>query len=207
MEKAASGVQVIGITGGTGSGKSEAARRFEELGFPVIDADRIGHEVLEPGGEAAPAVMTAFGPGILSAGQIDRKKLGARIFAEPEARQQLNAITHPCIKREIKRRIKALAAQGHRTVFLDAALIAESGQREQCLDGLILVTCPESVRLQRLMETRGLARGEAMARIRAQTPPDQKLALADWVLDNEGSVGNLRRQVEHLAMELKERER
>ena len=206
MEKAASGVQVIGITGGTGSGKSEAARRFEELGFPVIDADRIGHEVLEPGGEAAPAVMTAFGPGILSAGQIDRKKLGARIFAEPEARQQLNAITHPCIKREIKRRIRALAAQGHRTVFLDAALIAESGQREQCLDGLILVTCPESVRLQRLMETRGLARGEAMARIRAQTPPDQKLALADWVLDNEGSVADLRRRVERLAMELKDSE-
>ncbi len=207
MEKAASSVQVIGITGGTGSGKSEAARRFEELGFPVIDADRIGHEVLEPGGEAAPAVMAAFGPGILSAGQIDRKKLGARIFAEPEARQQLNAITHPCIKREIKRRIKALAAQGHRTVFLDAALIAESGEREQCLDGLILVTCPESVRLQRLMETRGLARDEAMARMRAQTPPDQKLALADWVLDNEGSVGNLRRQVERLAMELNDRER
>ncbi|HOF41889.1 MAG TPA: dephospho-CoA kinase [Candidatus Hydrogenedentes bacterium] len=207
MERAASGMQVIGITGGTGSGKSEAARRFEELGYPVIDADRIGHDVLEPGGEAAPAVVAAFGQEILCAGQIDRKKLGARIFAEPEARQQLNAITHPCIKREIKRRIKALAAQGHRTVLLDAALIAESGMREPCLDGLILVTCPESVRLQRLMKARGLSQDEAMARMRAQTPPDQKLALADWVLDNEGSVADLRRQVDHLARELKDRER
>ncbi len=199
-------VRIIGITGGTGAGKTEVARHFEELGFPIIDADRIGHEVLEPGGEAVSAVLDAFGPEILTAGRIDRKKLGARVFADPATRQRLNAIAHPCIKREIKRRVKALAAQGHRTVILDAALIAESGERERCLDGLILVTSPEGLRIQRLMKARGLAREEAVARIRAQTPPEKKLALADWVLDNEGSVADLHRRVERLAMELRDSE-
>lgn len=206
MTKTAEKVRIIGITGGTGAGKSEAARRFEELGFPVIDADRIGHELLEPGGEAVSAVLEAFGPEILTAGRIDRKKLGARVFADPEARQGLNAIAHPCIKHAIKRRVQALAAQGYRTVILDAALIAESGEREACLDGLILVTSPEALRIQRLMKSRGLTRKEAVARIRAQTPPEKKLALADWVLDNEGSVADLRRRVERLAMELKDSE-
>ena len=91
-------------------------------------------------------------------------------------------------------------------MILDAALIAESGEREACLDGLILVTSPEALRIQRLMKSRGLTRKEAVARIRAQTPPEKKLALADWVLDNEGSVADLRRRVERLAMELKDSE-
>ena len=197
------GIRVIGLTGGTGSGKSEAARRFEELGFPVINADAIGHELLLPGSEAEADVIEAFGHGILTDDRVDRNKLGARVFAEPEARHTLNAIVHPRIKHEIKRRIRSFAEKGHKTVIIDAALIAESGEREPCLDGLILVTSSEKVRAQRLVKARGLTFEEAMQRIRSQTPPETKLALADWVLDNEGELDGFLSSVEHVASELR----
>ncbi len=196
-------IRVIGLTGGTGSGKSEAARRFAELGFPVIDADAIGHEVIKPGGEAETAVIQAFGPDIVSEGHIDRSELGDRVFSDPQARKKLNEIVHPCIKTQIRRRIRDLASQGHKTVILDAALIGESGEREPCLDGLILVTCRETTRIERLMKARGLTREAAAQRVRAQTPPDKKLALADWVLDNEDSLEGFLVRVESLARELK----
>ncbi len=196
-------IRVLGIAGGTGSGKSEAARRFEELGFPVINADAIGHDLIRPGGDAEALVVEAFGRGILSEGQIDRVKLGARVFADPDARKRLNEIVHPLIKQEIKLKIKALAAEGCKTVLIDAALIAESGEKEPCLDGFILVTSPEEIRAQRLVKNRGLSHKEAMARIRSQRPPEKKLALADWVLDNDGSVEDLRRGVDALALELR----
>ena len=196
-------IRVIGLTGGTGSGKSEAAERFEELGFPIINADVVGHELIAPGGEAESGVMEAFGDEVVTDGRIDRAKLGARVFADPGARSRLNAIVHPRIKREIKRRIRALEEEGHETVVIDAALIAESGEREPCLDGLIVVTCPEEIRARRLMQARGLTRDAVMDRIRSQTPPEQKLALADWVLDNEGGIEDLRRGVDRLASELR----
>jgi len=195
--------RVIGLTGGTGSGKSVAARRFEQLGFPILDADSIGHELLLPGGDAEAGVIAAFGDDIVSDARIDRSKLGARVFADPDARQRLNAIVHPRIKKEIKRRIQSLAEEGHRTVIVDAALIGESGEREPCLDGVILVTCPEEIRVQRLIKARELTRDEALRRVRAQTTPENKLAIADWVLDNEGSVKDFLESVERVALELR----
>jgi dephospho-CoA kinase len=196
-------IRVIGLTGGTGSGKSEAARRFEELGFPIINADTIGHEFLLPGNQAEKEIIEAFGPDIVTDDRIDRNKLGALVFSDLKARTKLNGIVHPQIKKEIKRRIEAFAEQGHKTVIIDAALIGESGKRDPCLDGLILVTCPAEVRVQRLVKARNITHGEALQRVRSQIPPETKLALADWVLDNRGALDDFLRSVEHLALELR----
>ena len=199
-------MRVIGLTGGTGSGKSEAAQRFKEHGIPVLNADQIGHEVIAPGGEAQAAVIEALGPTILTDGAIDRKKLGAMVFNDANALRRLNAIVHPIIIRTIKRHCKALERSGQRIVIIDAALIAENGEKPECLDGLILVTSSEPVRAARLMAARGWSEPEALRRIRAQTPPDKKVALADWILENDGSLPELRSKVDELAGILGEQE-
>lgn len=196
-------MRIYGLTGGTGSGKSEAARRFEMRGIPVIDADAIGHEVIAPGGAAEKAVIQAFGPGIVTDGAVDRVKLGARVFSDTAARQQLNAIVHPAIAFEIAMRCAALADQGHDAVIVDAALIAENGRKEDYLSGLMVVTCPAEERVRRLVAHRGIEEAEARRRIAAQTPPEEKLALADWVIDNSGTKEALHARVDAIAGELK----
>jgi dephospho-CoA kinase len=121
-------MRIFGITGGIGAGKSEAARAFERRGIPVIDADRVGHAVIEPGGAAHEALLRAFGDGILAEdGSIDRARIAARAFADPNARRQLNAITHPAIYAEIARRCAELGEQGAQTVLVEAALLGEKG--------------------------------------------------------------------------------
>ncbi len=191
-------MRVIGLTGGTGSGKSEAAKRFREHGIPVLSADRIGHEVIAPGGEAEAKVTEAFGSSVLTDGVIDRQKLGAIVFDNAEARQRLNAIVHPLIIQNIKRHCEDLERHGQQAVIINAALIAEDGKRPACLDGLILVTSSEPVRAARLMAARGFSETEALRRIRAQTSPDEKVALADWILDNDGALTDLWAQVDKL---------
>ncbi len=196
-------MRIYGLTGGTGSGKSEAGRRFQELGIPVLDADAIGHRLLEPGGGAAGAVVEAFGEDILTDGVIDRDKLGTRVFGDADARQRLNAIIHPAIRMEIAVRCMGLAEQGHELALIDAALIGENGWRDPYLNGLILVTCPRDTRLQRLMKARGLTEEEAARRIAAQTPPEEKIPLADWVIENTGTLETLWARVDEIAQELK----
>ena len=191
-------MRVIGLTGGTGSGKSEAAGRFEAHGIPVLNADQIGHEVIAPGGQAEAAVADAFGPEILTDGVIDRKKLGALVFDDANARRRLNAIAHPAIISAIKERCERLGREGHRLVIIDAALIAEDGVKPGCLDGLILVKSSEAERAARLMAARDWSEAETWRRIRAQTPPEDKLALADWILDNDGPLTKLYAQVDEL---------
>jgi len=194
-------VRIYGITGGTGSGKSEAARRFAELGVPIIDADAIGHDVIARGGVAEKAVIAAFGPEIVSDGAIDRAKLGARVFSDEEARRRLNAIVHPAIGMVIATRCAALAEEGNEAVIVDAALLAENGRKDDYLSGLIVVTCPLDVRIRRLSAFRGIDEPEARRRIAAQTPPERKLAIADWVIDNGGSKEELRARVDAIAGE------
>lgn len=196
-------MRIYGLTGGTGSGKSEAARRFEARGIPVIDADAIGHEVIAPGGAAEKAVIQAFGLDIVTGGAIDRAKLGARVFSDEAARRQLNAIVHPAIGLEIAMRCAALADQGHDAVIVDAALIAENGRKEDYLSGLMVVTCPAEERVRRLVAHRGIEETEARRRIAAQTPPEEKVALADWVIDNSGTKEALYARVDAIAGELK----
>jgi len=195
-------MRIYGLTGGTGSGKTEAARRFATHGIPIIDADAIGHEVIAPGGAAERAVIEAFGSHILTDGAIDRTKLGAQVFRNDEARKKLNSIVHPAIGMAIAMRCAALAEQSER-VIIDAALIAENGKKEDYLSGLILVLCPDNLRVQRLVAHRGIDEAEARRRIAAQTPPEKKLALADWVIDNSGGIDALHARIDEIAEELK----
>ena len=195
-------MRVYGLTGGIGSGKSEAARRFAQLGMPVIDADALGHEVLEPGGAAYDAALDAFGTGILSGEQIDRGKLSALVFHDEAARHQLNRITHPAIRLAIAQRCALLAQQGERCVIIEAALLGENGQKDSFLSGLIVVTCPPETRIRRLVAARGISVDEARRRMAAQAPESVKLALADYIIENTGTVEDLCRRVEAVAMEL-----
>lgn len=195
-------MRIYGLTGGTGSGKSEAGRMFRERGIPVLDADAIGHELVEPGGAAAADVVEAFGEGILTRGSIDREKLGAVVFRDAEARQKLNAIIHPAIRQEIARRCGELIQDGHEIILIDAALIAENGQLDEFMAGLIVVTCPEEIRVKRLVQHRGITEDEARRRIAAQTPPEKKIPLADWVIENSGTIEVLEAQVDRVSEEL-----
>lgn len=195
-------MRIYGITGGTGSGKSAAAARFAKHGIAVIDADRVGHEILAPGGAAERAVLEAFGGDILTDGAIDRAKLGARVFANPDALARLNALTHPAIFGEIGRRCAAHAQEGRAAVLIDAALIAEGGQREPFLDGLVLVLAPAETRALRLVEGRGLAPDQAARQIAAQRPPEDKRPLADWVIENDGAIDALHARVDAIAREM-----
>lgn len=189
-------MRVYGLTGGIASGKSEVARRFVERGIPVLPADAIGHEAIEPGTAGEAAVVEAFGESILTDGCIDREKLGAVVFADAAARRKLNAILHPLIGNEIAQHCQALAGQGHEVVIVEAALFAEEDRVESMLDGLILVVCPREIRLDRLVRLRGLTPSEAEDRIDSQTAPEKKLALADWVVENTGTLAELEQRVD-----------
>ena len=196
-------MRIFGLTGGIGCGKSEAGRAFEQRGVPVIDADRVGHDVIEPGGAAHDAVLGAFGRDILAEdGRIDRARLAVRAFADAAAREQLNAITHPAIYAEIARRCTEFAEQGAETILVEAALIGEKGQLNPMFEGLILVSCPEPERLRRVTEQRGMDRAEAERRIAAQSDPESKRALAKWVIENGGDLDNLQDQVEAIVAAL-----
>jgi len=192
-------MKIIGLTGGTGSGKSTAARRFEERGIPVIDADRIGHELIAPGGAAEASVIVAFGEDIVESGTIDRAKLGAKVFASDDARLKLNAIVHPALFAEIARRAMAHAESGAEAVMVDAALLAENGSKDAWLAGLVLVDAPVDVRVRRLREGRGIDEAESRRRIAAQTDPESKRAAADWIIDNGSGLEALYAQVDAVA--------
>lgn len=198
-------MRIYGLTGGIASGKSEAARRFLAQGIPVIDADRIGHRVIEPGGIAEARVVEAFGSDILTDGAIDRHKLGARVFGDPKELERLNAIVQPAIKDEIWKQCAALAREGQDLVIIDAALLAEGGKIADRVDGLILVIAPQAVRVERLVGNRGLTPEQALKRIEAQTPPESKIPLADWVVENTGSLSEFQAKIDDLAYDLQTR--
>ncbi|MBI5091538.1 MAG: dephospho-CoA kinase [Candidatus Hydrogenedentes bacterium] len=195
-------MKIYGLTGGIGSGKSEAARQFAARGIPVIDADAIGHAVIAPGGAAVEHVINAFGSGVLTDGIIDRKKVGARVFSDPEALARLNALVHPMIYAEVMKRCAVLAEEGHGVVIIEAALLAENGAKEPFLAGLIVVTSPAAVRIERLVSSRGMSRTEAEQRIAAQAPPERKAAFANWVVENDGTIEQLRARIDRIAHEI-----
>lgn len=198
-------MHLIGLTGGTGSGKSEAGRRFESHGIPVLDADAVGHMLIAPGGALETAVVEAFGRDILTENRIDRKKLGALVFADAQKRAQLNALLHPAIREEVGQRCADLAGKGYRVAILDAALLAERGTLDPYLRGLILVLAPRETRAARLVASRGMDAAAAELQIDAQTPPEKKRAVADWIIHNDGTIQDLHLQVDTIAEELRRR--
>ncbi|MBC7232732.1 MAG: dephospho-CoA kinase [Chloroflexi bacterium] len=198
------GLYIIGLTGNIATGKSVVAAMLAELGARVIDADALAHEVMKAGTPTWQRVVDEFGTDILEPdGQISRARLGARVFADPKALQRLESIVHPAVIAESERLLLqwqressalALEEAGNKVVVLEAIKLIESGMHHQC-DELWVVTCPYEQQVQRLMENRGLSRTEAELRIRAQPPQEEKIALADVVIDNSGDLEQTRAQV------------
>ncbi|HEV8661635.1 MAG TPA: dephospho-CoA kinase [Candidatus Methylomirabilis sp.] len=191
---------VVGLTGGIASGKSTVARMLAERGATILDADALVRELHAPGTEVHRAILDAFGPEILAPdGTLDRQKLAARIFADPEARRTLEAIVHPALVAEIRRRVDALRREGRtRLCVLEAALLVEGGRRG-IVDRLVVVTAPEEEQVARLRAKVGLSEEEARRRLRAQLPSAVKAGQADHVLVNDGDLARLAGRVAELA--------
>jgi dephospho-CoA kinase len=188
----------VGLTGGIASGKTTVARMLSDLGAFVADADRIAHELLAPGGRAVDAVVGHFGREILDARDgIDRSALARRVFADPAARAALNGIIHPEVRRELDLRIESFRRDkaGGPVAVVDAALLVETG-RHRTFDRLVVVRCGRDTQLERILERDGVNRDEAEARIEAQAPLEKKLAVADYIIDTETSLGETRRRAE-----------
>jgi dephospho-CoA kinase len=193
----------LGITGGIASGKSVVAGILRELGFRVIDADRLGHEVIEPGTRAYDEIVREFGAGIVSVdGRIDRGKLGAIVFADRGKLERLNAIVHPRVEEEMVGQFGEWEKNGVAdAAFIEAALLVEAGYQKN-LDGLVVAWCQPEQQMERLL-ARGLSEAEARRRIAAQMPAEEKLKFATEKIDCSGSLEETRRQVEELAAKLK----
>jgi dephospho-CoA kinase len=194
----------LGITGGIASGKSAVAGMLREMGFHVIDADALGHTLMEPGTRAYDEIVREFGASVRGAdGRIDRGKLGAVVFADREKLQRLNAIVHPRVEEEIVRQFGEWENGGVRdAAFVEAALLVEAGYQKN-LDGLVVAWCKPEQQMERLL-ARGLSVVEARRRIAAQMPADEKLKYATEKIDCSGSMEETRRQVGELAKRLRE---
>ncbi|PYN98932.1 MAG: dephospho-CoA kinase [Candidatus Rokuibacteriota bacterium] len=179
---------LVGLTGGIATGKSAVSEMFRALGAVIIDADVLAREVVEPGEPALAEIARDFGSNMIAAdGRLDRKALGAVVFADSARRRRLEAITHPRIRARFDRRLSDLAGQQFKgLVFFDAAVMIESGNYKN-MDRLVVVVTDETTQIARLMARDGCTREDALARIRSQMPLSEKAKLADHVIDNSGS--------------------
>ena len=183
---------IIGLTGNIATGKSVVLQMLERLGAKAIDADALAHEVMEKGTPVWQAVVQEFGQGILcSDGSINREKLGSIVFADEAALRRLEALVHPAV---IARTAELIEASQEPVVVLEAIKLVEAGMHRAC-DALWMTTCRQEQQLARLVKQRGLTEEEARQRIEAQPPQEAKLALADVVIDNSGSLDETWRQV------------
>ncbi len=183
----------VGLTGGIGCGKNEAAKAFQALGVPVIDADEIARSLTAPGGPLVSQITAEFGPGIIdSEGALDRARLRRIIFESPESRRRLEAIVHPVVRGEIARRIAALPATPYCLVVVP--LLFETGM-DRAVDHVIVVDCEEDQQLSRVSGRDRLAPDEILPIIRAQIPRAERIRRADTLLDNTGTRENLWAQV------------
>lgn len=183
----------VGLTGGIAAGKSAVARMLVEHGAVLIDADAIARAVVEPGTPGLAEVVEAFGPGILAAdGSLDRPALGALVFADATAREKLNSIMHPCVRAEAAKLRAAAPADG--VVVQDIPLLVETNQAGS-FDVVIVVAAPLDERLRRMVQDRSMAEADARARIAAQATDEQRAAVADVVINNSGSLEELREHV------------
>jgi dephospho-CoA kinase len=195
-------MKLYALTGGIGAGKTAASQYFASHGIPVIDSDALGHLVIQPEGPAFQAVIDRFGEGILSDDHIHRPRLGEIVFADPQALKDLNAIIHPAVHEESARLTHDYVKRGHDRVIVEAALHAENGILREEFEGLILVHCPVDIRIQRLIDNRGMDKEEALARIENQTSPERKLSLAKWILHNDKDLDHLHAQIDAVIAEL-----
>jgi len=198
-------VLAVGLTGGIGAGKSSVADLLVERGAVLIDADRIAREVVVPGGPAYAPLVERFGPGIVAPdGTIDRPALAALAFADPEALAALNAITHPAIGAVMTER-RAAQEGGDAVVVLDVPLLTPAHRDLLSLAVVVVVDCPVDLAVARLVEQRGFSRADAEARVAAQVPREERLAGADYVVDNARDRPHLVAEVDRVWAELERR--
>jgi dephospho-CoA kinase len=191
-----SAVLKVGLTGGIGSGKSEVSKRLREHGAVVIDADMIAREVVEPGTPGLAAVVAEFGEGVLlPSGALDRERVGRIVFADPDRLAALNAIVHPLVGERMQELMDAAPADA--VVVYDVPLLAENGLAGM-YDEVVVVDAPEEVQLDRLVARRGMTEEDARARMANQASREERRAVATRVIDNSGSLADLKTQVDAL---------
>ncbi len=197
---------VIGLTGGIGTGKSEAARFMVALGANLIDADVVGHEAYRPHAEAWQRVVEAFGEGILGPdNEIDRRSLGAIVFADPEQLARLNGIMHPLMAGMVQDRIDGLREKGGEVVVVEAALLFEAGW-DSLVQEVWVTDAPVDVIVERLAQRNGMGEDEARRRVASQMSREERLGRADFVIDNSSDVESMRATIDELwANRVKER--
>lgn len=189
---------IVGLTGGIATGKSTVSGFFSDLGVPVIDADDLARQIVAPGQPALDEITDAFGDEVLADdGSLNRPALADIVFDDEQARQQLNAITHPRIAQAMMDRARRAFEDGHLWVIYDAALLVETGTHKW-LQALIVVDCQPQTQIKRLTARDDLSDAQARQRIDAQMPLAEKRQAADYIIDNDGSLEETQRQVEEL---------
>lgn len=189
---------LIGLTGGIASGKSVVAKRLTELGSVHVDADALAREVVEPGTPGLAAIEREFGASVIAAdGSLDRAALGAIVFSDPEKRLALNAITHPAVWRRAKE-LFAEAAPDDVVVYDVPLLVEASGERPMKFDVIVVVNASTATRLSRMVDLRGMTREEAQHRLNSQATDTERLAIADVVIDANGTLDETLAQVDRL---------
>ncbi len=197
----------IGLTGGIGSGKSEVSRRLAARGAVILDADAASRAVVEPGTPGLARIAEAFGAGVIGPdGALNRERLGGIVFADPAQRARLNEIVHPLVRDWMQAGERAVAGSGRDglVVVHDVPLLAEGGRRGD-FDLIVVVDVPAELQVERLVSQRGMAADQARARMAAQATREQRLAAADIVIDNSGSLEDLDRRVAGVWAELERR--
>jgi dephospho-CoA kinase len=197
----------VGLTGGIGSGKSTVSERLAALGAVVLDADKAARAVVEPGTPGLAQIAAAFGPDVIARdGTLDRPRLAEIVFADESALAKLNAITHPLIRDHIKAAEEAAIQAGGTDLVLvhDVALLAEWGRSKE-FDLVIVVDVPTETQVERLTKQRGMPEDQARARIAAQATRDQRLAIADIIIDNSGTQSDLDHRITEVWADLQAR--
>jgi dephospho-CoA kinase len=187
-------IRRIALTGGIATGKSHVRAEFEALGVPAIDADVLARQAVEPGTPGFDAVVARFGPGVLAGGRLDRRRLASVVFADAEARRDLEAIVHPIVRAAADAWFDALDPARHPFAIADIPLLYETG-RERDFAAVIVTACEPATQLRRVMARDGATEAEARARIAAQLPIEEKIRRADYVIRTDGTVEETRDQV------------
>lgn len=195
----------VGLTGGIATGKSTVSALLRQAGFPIVDADIVAREVVEPGTPTLEKIKLAFGPGIIDNGVLDRRKLGQIVFEDGAQLKKLNDIMQPAISSAMADKINFWRLQNVPILVLDVPLLFERDyDKNKLVDKIIVVTANEEIQLSRLENRDQLSNMEARNRVKAQLPMSQKIARADYVIDNNGRIEELQEQVTVLIKKIKE---
>ena len=196
-------IPLIGLTGGIGSGKTAVSDLLGKLGAGIIDTDLISHQITAPGGKAIPLIAKAFGADFIDPqGALIRPKMRAVVFEDPSARKVLEQITHPLIQEETSKQAFELAKSGVPYLVFVVPLLIESGSWVKLIDYLIVVDCLEETQIQRVMHRNNMTRSDVENVLKAQTSRDARLAAANAVIENQGSLDELRSEVLNLHQQL-----